>query len=68
MATMVLQQPPCSKIWKPYKIETKDIGIQAYHTVLQLGVGYPTMALAAWQWRRQGGEHDDGSGEGGAWR
>jgi hypothetical protein len=29
--------------WKPYKIETKDIGIQAYHVVLQLGVGYRRM-------------------------
>jgi hypothetical protein len=34
------RQSPCSKNLKPYKIETKDIGIQAYHVVLQLGVGY----------------------------
>jgi hypothetical protein len=43
MATTVLRQSPCSKNWKPYKIETKDIGIQAYHAVLQLGVGYCVM-------------------------
>jgi hypothetical protein len=29
----------CSKNWRPYKIETKDIGIQAYYVLLQLGVG-----------------------------
>jgi hypothetical protein len=39
MATTILQRLPCSKNWKPYKIETKDIGIQAYYVVLQLGVG-----------------------------
>jgi hypothetical protein len=44
MATTVLRRLPCSKNWKPYKIETKDIGIQAYHSVLQLGVGYRVMA------------------------
>jgi hypothetical protein len=44
MATTVLRQSPCSKNWKPYKIETKDVGIQAYHAVLQLGVGYRVMA------------------------
>ncbi len=65
MATTVLRQSPCSKNWKPYKIETKDIDIQAYHAVLQLGVGYRAMALAARQWRRRGGERDDGGGEGG---
>ncbi len=43
MATTVLPQSPCSKNWKPYKIETKDIGIQAYHAVLQLSVGYRVM-------------------------
>jgi hypothetical protein len=43
MAMTVLRRSPCSKIWKPYKIETKDIGIQAYHAVLQLGVGYRVM-------------------------
>ncbi len=68
MVTTVLRQSPCSKNWKPYKIETKDIGIQAYHAVLQLGVGYRAMALVARQWRWQGGERDDGGGEGGAWR
>ena len=25
--------------WKPYKIETKDIGFLEYYAVLQLGVG-----------------------------
>jgi hypothetical protein len=44
MATMVLRRSPCSKNWKPYKIETKDIGIQAYDAILQLGVGYHAMA------------------------
>jgi hypothetical protein len=43
MAMTVLRQLPCSKNWKPYKNETKDIGIQAYHAVLQLGVGYRVM-------------------------
>jgi hypothetical protein len=43
MATTVLQRLPCSKNWKPYKIETKDIDIQGYHAVLQLGVGYRVM-------------------------
>jgi hypothetical protein len=43
MAMTVLQQSPCSKNWKPYKIETKDIIIQVYHPVLQLGVGYRVM-------------------------
>jgi hypothetical protein len=43
MATAVLRRSPCSKNWKPCKIETKDIGIQAYHAVLQLGVGYRLM-------------------------
>ncbi len=65
MATTVMWRSPCSKNWKPYEVETKDIGIQAYHAVLQLGVGYRAMALAARQWRRQGGERDDGGGEGG---
>ncbi len=65
MATTVLRRSPCSKKWKPYKIETRDIGIQAYHAVLQLGVGYHAMALAARQWRRQGRERVDGGGEGG---
>ncbi len=65
MATTVLRQSPCSKNWKPYKIETKDIGIQAYHAVLQLGVGYRAMALVARRWQRRGGERDDGGGEGG---
>jgi hypothetical protein len=65
MATTVLRLSPCSKNWKPYKIETKDIGIQAYHAILQLGVGYRAMALAARQWRQQGGERDNGGGEGG---
>ena len=35
----VLRRSPCSKNWKPYKIETKDIGTQAYYAVLQLCVG-----------------------------
>ena len=35
-ATTILRQFPCSKNWKTYKIETKDIGIQAYYVVLQL--------------------------------
>jgi hypothetical protein len=43
MATKVLRQSPCSKNWKPYKIETKDIGIQVYDAILQLGVGYRAM-------------------------
>jgi hypothetical protein len=44
MATTVLRQSLCSENWKPYKIETKDIGIQASDAVLQLGVGYREMA------------------------
>jgi hypothetical protein len=44
MATTVLRQSPCSKNWKPYKTETKDIGIQAYDAILQSGVGYCMMA------------------------
>jgi hypothetical protein len=43
MAMTVLRRSPCSKNWKPFKIETKDIGIQAYDVVLQLGVGYRAM-------------------------
>jgi hypothetical protein len=39
MATTVLRRLSCSKNLKPNKIETKDIGIQAYYAVLQLGVG-----------------------------
>jgi len=35
----ILRQSPCSKKGKPYKIETKDIGIQAYYAILQLCVG-----------------------------
>ena len=38
-ATTILRQLSCSKNWKPYKIETKDICIQAYYLVLQLDVG-----------------------------
>jgi hypothetical protein len=44
MATTVLRRLPCSKNWKPYKIETKDIGIQVFDAVLALGVGYRMMA------------------------
>jgi hypothetical protein len=40
MGTTIMQRLPCSKNWKPYNIETKDIGIQASNAVLQLGVGY----------------------------
>jgi hypothetical protein len=40
MGTTVLQQSPCSKNGKPYKFETKDIGIQASDVVLQLVMGY----------------------------
>jgi hypothetical protein len=36
----ILQQSPCSKNWKPYKIETKDIDTQASDAILALGVGY----------------------------
>jgi hypothetical protein len=68
MATTVLRQSPCSKNWKPYKIETKDSGIQVIHAVLQLSVGYRPMALVARRWGRRGGERDDGGREGGAWR
>ena len=39
----ILWQSPCSKNWKPHKIETKDNGIQAYYTVLQLCVGCQLM-------------------------
>jgi hypothetical protein len=43
MRTTALQQSPCSKNGKPYKIETKDIDIQALDAILQLGVGYRLM-------------------------
>ena len=44
MATTSLRQSPCSKNWKPYKIETKDIDTQAFDAILALGVGYRAMA------------------------
>ena len=42
-SVMNLRRSPCSKNWKPYKIETKDIGIQAYYAILQLCVGCQLM-------------------------
>jgi hypothetical protein len=65
MATTVLRRSSCSKNWKTYKIQTKDIGIQAYHVVIQLGVGYRAMALAARRWRWQGGSVTMASERGG---
>ena len=43
MATTILRRFPCRKKWKPYKIETKDIGILVYYAVIQLGVGCQLM-------------------------
>jgi hypothetical protein len=43
MATTILRQSSCSKNWKPYKIETKDIDNQALDGILQLGVGFRLM-------------------------
>ncbi len=37
-------QSPCSKNWKPYKTETKDIDTQASDAILALGVGNQAMA------------------------
>ena len=35
----ILRQLPCSKNWKSYKIETKDIDTQVLDAILALGVG-----------------------------
>ncbi len=35
---------PSGKIWKLYKIETKDIDTQAYWAVSHMNVGYCAMA------------------------
>ena len=38
-AMTILQSLPCSKNWKPYKIETKDIDTHALDPILALYVG-----------------------------
>jgi hypothetical protein len=41
---MILQRPPCLEKGKRNKNGTKDIGIQAFNAILQLGVGYQLIA------------------------
>ncbi len=40
----ILRQLPCSNDKKSYKIETKDIDIQASNAILAHGVSYCTIA------------------------
>ncbi len=56
MAVTVLRQSPCSNNWKPYKTETKDIGIQAYDVILQPSVGYRATAYEFGLWTFQTSE------------